>query len=576
MRNILTIIFSLSVLGAMALPAQRGTTLTVRQPDGTMLQLGVRGDEHFHYLTSAEGRPVVRNEQGSYCYAEVRNEGLVATTVFVSAQSSPRAAHLSPLPALQQDLRQIRQQRLAAYDRTPMRKANMVGKRRGLVILAEFAGYPFTFSRDTMDVIMNREGFKAGYFQGSVHDYFLEQSNGQFDLSFDVVGPVQLSNPMSYYGENTSFGDKHAGEMVAEACFLAEDMVDFSDYDWDGDGIVEQVVVIYAGWGEAMGAPEETVWPQEYTLTKSDYGRPINVDGVEINKFAATCELYGNEVAYGGERWLTGVGPMCHEFSHCLGLPDFYDVYDDVHFTMCDWDLMDSGCYNLGTYCPSGFTGYEKWFCGWQEPIELTDPSVVRNQQPLSEQGDFYVVYNDQYSGQRNEYYILENRQWTGFDTWLYGKGLLVTHVNYNENAWRKNTVNTEYGKERMAIIPANNLYTYKDSAEIGNTYPYLENDCLTNDSKPAATVFNINKNFKKTMDKPIYDIRMNEDCTMSFGFMMPYEENDEPTLIPHHPSSFDMIPSRQNIYDLQGRPLITNRLSPIYIYNGKKIIGKP
>ena len=241
---------------------------------------------------------------------------------------------------------------------------------------------------------------------------------------------------------------------------------------------------------------------------------------MKIDRFAVTCELYGNEKAYDGERWITGIGPMCHEFGHCLGLPDFYDTLDSDHFCMEDWDIMDAGCYNLGTYCPAGFTGYEKWFCGWQEPIELTAPANVTRMGALSEGGDFYVVYNDQYSKKRNEYYILENRQWKGFDSWLYGRGLLITHVNYKESDWNNNSVNNTAGKEGMAIIPANNLYTYKDSAEAGNTYPYLDNDSLTNTSTPAAKVYNVNKHFRNVMDKPITHIAIDENRLASFDFM--------------------------------------------------------
>ena len=590
---------------ANALPAQRGVKRTVTQADGTKLSLNLRGDEHLHYFTADNGLPVVRNAKGNYCYAEVRAEGLVPTSQLVTQPngSVSRVSDAAPthLSQVQQDLRLLRQQRMKNVERTPMPRRVMTGQRRGLVILAEYANYPYTYSKATMDSIMNYTGYQKGYFQGSVHDYFLEQSNGQFDLTFDVVGPVKLSKDMEYYGQNNIFGDAHVGQMVAEACQLATDSVNYADYDWDGDGKVDQVVVIYAGWGEAMGAAEETIWPQENQLSKSDFGRPLKIDGVEINKYATTCELYGNEEAYGGERWLTGVGPMCHEFSHCFGLPDFYDTLDDLHFTMCDWDLMDSGCYNLGTYCPAGYTGYEKWFCGWQDPIVLESPATITNQRPLSEGGDFYVVYNDQYSGQKNEYYILENRQWTGFDSWLYGKGLLITHVNYNAAAWRNNEVNQEYGKERMAIIPANNLYTYKDSAEIGNTYPYIDresgtilNDALTNTSTPSAMVFNVNKSFKKTMDKPITDIRMDADThTTSFLFMG--GSDDEATGIGNEefrmkneelrmknqqsaPTGKANEESRGGIYDLLGRPVSYRANSicptspkPIYIINGKK-----
>lgn len=542
MKKIVTTLIILATVwtSVVALPAWRKAK-TYQQPDGTSVQLFLRGDESLHYLALPTGEPVVRDAHGYYCYAQVADGQLKATSLRVGTTDKASLRKAARLNNGREALAALRAQRC----RQRSAKATaFTGKRRGLVILAEYTDLPFTYSKATFDSIMNFTGYKKGYFQGSVHDYFLEASNKQFDLSFDVVGPVHLLHNMAYYGENNQMGDLHVGGLVAEACQLAADSVNLADYDWDGDGTVDQVVVIYAGWGEAMGAPEETIWPQEWTLTKSDFGRPLQLNGMKIARFAVTCELYGNEKAYDGERWITGIGPMCHEFGHCLGLPDFYDTLDSDHFCMEDWDIMDAGCYNLGTYCPAGFTGYEKWVCGWQEPIELTAPANVSGMRALSEGGNFYVVYNDQYSKKRNEYYILENRQWKGFDTWLYGRGLLITHVNYKESDWKTNSVNSIVGKEGMAIIPANNRYTNKDSAEIGNTYPYLDNDSLTNTSTPAAIVYNANAHFRSYMDKPITRIAIDDNHEASFLFMGGSADAIRPTIATQ--------PTEQ--YDLSGR----------------------
>lgn len=512
---LLTIIITLPL---SAIPAMR-TRKMVRQSNGTMLAINLRGDEHLHYYATDEGMPVVRQKDGNYYFARPTARGLVPTSTLATAKAPEQIASMMGEDCA--GMRSLRRARMAERpSRAAVRKAAS-GSRRGLIILAEYTDVKFTFSHAQFDSIMNTPNYREGYFSGSAHDYFYEQSNGKFDLSFDVVGPVSLSKPMSYYGQNNNMGDVHVGEMVAEAIQLAtSQLTDLSPYDWDDDGEIDQVVVIYAGYGEAMGAAAETVWPQEYTLTQSDYGRPVKVGNYKFNTYACTCELYGNETVFGSVKYITGTGPMCHEFSHCLGIPDTYDIYDQYHFTMCNWDLMDSGCYNNGTYCPAGYTGYEKWLCGWQEPIELSSPATITDMKGLSEGGDFYVVYNDQYNNRRDEYYILENRQWKGFDYWLPGKGLLITHVNYDEAAWRSNTINTEQGKERMAIIPANNLYTYKDSAQAGNPYPTAANNALTNTSTPAATVFNLTKKYTKTMDKPITDITLADDGTISFLFM--------------------------------------------------------
>ena len=138
----------------------------------------------------------------------------------------------------------------------------------------------------------------------------------------------------------------------------------------------------------------------------------------------------------------------------------------------------------------------------------------------LSQGGDFYVVYNDQYNKKTNEFYLLENRQYSGFDYFLPGHGVLITHVNYVASDWRSNSVNTTYGREGYAVVPANNRRVYTDSIQAGQTYPYIDNDSLTDTSTPNAAVFNVNKNFKNILQKPITKISVDNNGVASFLFM--------------------------------------------------------
>ena len=126
---------------------------------------------------------------------------------------------------------------------------------------------------------------------------------------------------------------------------------------------------------------------------------------------------------------IEGIGTICHEFTHCLGLPDIYDTAYGGGYGMGYWDLMNSGSYNSNGYIPAGFTSYEKMYCGWSQPIELKNDTVITGMKPLSEGGESYIIYND---ANRNEYYLLENRQKTGWDAGIPGNGLLVIHVDYD------------------------------------------------------------------------------------------------------------------------------------------------
>lgn len=170
-------------------------------------------------------------------------------------------------------------------------------------------------------------------------DYFSAQSNGLFNLSFDVVGPVRMSKNSTYYGGTSKNGDDEpVDELVKEACRKVDDQVNFANYDWSGNGEVDQVFILYAGKGQADGGANNTIWPHEYWLSAYPGGSHITLDGKKIDTYACSSEL-------NGQNGLSGIGTICHEFSHCLGLPDWYDVYYSGNFGMCDFSLMDMGSY---------------------------------------------------------------------------------------------------------------------------------------------------------------------------------------------------------------------------------------
>lgn len=211
------------------------------------------------------------------------------------------------------------------------------GTKKGLVILVQFSDKSFTNPANVLTLgsgektikalytdMLNKEGYtdkKTGAI-GSVHDYFKDQSNGKFDLSFDVVGPITLSHSYSYYGEHTdNDNDANAPQMIIDACKAVKDSVDFSRYDWDGDGEVEQVYVVYAGEGEATGGDANTVWPHKYNL--SAVGKSLSYNGVKIDTYACSNEVIRAEVNGKTRTYYMGIGTICHEFSHCLGLPTF-------------------------------------------------------------------------------------------------------------------------------------------------------------------------------------------------------------------------------------------------------------
>ena len=540
MKNVLlTGMLSLVAAAVLAVPAKRGVWKTINLEDGTQLKAQLHGDEFRSWWQTAGGQRYVQSEGVYVLETEARRQ----------AASQRRAAvhrHRSALAA----------RRASSRSASPY-----VGQKTGLILLADFPDVKFR-SRNTAafyQQVANTEGFtdEQGY-RGSVADYFRDQSEGQFLLNFDVVGPVTLSKSRDYYGENDANGNEtHTREFVREAVTLAMSKVtNWSKYDWDGDGYVDQVMIIYAGEGEATGGAESTIWPHEWQLAT-----PLSVgNNLLVSTYAVANEVIAGEDNRGKKVYLNeGIGGICHEFSHCLGLMDMYDTSDEgTNYGMSYWSLMDQGSYNGDGFCPAGYTSFERYSIGWITPTELTEETSVTGMRALQNATDVYRITNP---ANENEYYLLENRQRTKWDAELPSSGMLILHVDYDENIWWYNRVNSYFsdspandhqrctifhadGKESNAILYAklveayDNYYTAKTQTDMdywyeeyyriydemeqdiaNDVYPQPDNNQLTNTSTPRAFLYNKNTDGRKLMNISITDIRQNADGTVAFHF---------------------------------------------------------
>ena len=559
-KVVYTFLATLCCATILAIPAKRGQWKTITLSDGRQVKVELRGDERAHWWEDSIGNRY--EDSGMRFFGGTKVRGYGGTRIALKSSSSK--ANLVP----------PRHRATAPPQVAPPHLSGGSSHRRGLIILVEFQNKQFREENDRVmfDRITNEKGFSERGFKGCVSDYFRDQSNGILDLTFDVIGPVTINNDFEYYGKNVGPDnyDAHPDEMIMEACLLVDDEVNFAEYDWNGDGYVEQVVVIYAGQGEANGGGNNTIWPHEWSLTEADYGKPLSLDKVRIDTYACSPEL-------STRTRIDGIGTLCHEFSHCLGLPDMYDE-DRKNYGMGNWDLMDQGSYNGNGFCPAGYTAYEKMYCGWQQPIVLTTDTVVNDMQPISDGGDTYIIYNDAHP---NEFYMLENRQRIGWDKNLTGTGLLITHIDYDPDVWYWNTVNsfsTYYDKyynefvndhERCTIFHADEDQSSTISGIIGDAYPFLFNDSLTVNSRPATTLHNRNSAGEKYMQVAIKNIKKNEDKTMSFQF---FQRGVASGI--KHVREQDRLDGA--IYSMEGIYLGTDRKrlpKGIYIIGGKKTV---
>lgn len=484
---------------AKAIPAD-GVARIYRQVDGTYLTLQQCGDEYLSFFITEDGFVVCEDDNDAWYYAIYLGDRLTKSKTLAHAPNNRNIFERDYLLSRKKmcyDSKLIDRMRVehnqlmnACNARRTAKKisgipASFVGSKRGLIILVEFANQKmssFTAGND-FHRMFNMSGYNENCHRGSVHDYFYDQSFGQFDLFFDVVGPVTLSRNYGYYGSDSMSGrhDINVKDMVREACEIVDSCVNFQDYDWNNDGLVDQVFLIYAGYGQATGGTSNTIWPHESYVSEG----PV-LDGVKISQYACSNELYGNNDS---PRMVMGIGTACHEFSHCLGLPDLYDTDYSGAFGMNCWDVMDAGGYsgpNGVGEVPVGYSAFERYYVGWMNLDEIHCPENCLLP-PLNDTPKAYIIRND---GDENEFLVLENHQsdkwfrYIGTNTDMHG--MMVTHIDYDAIIWIKNLVNGSQKHQRESIIPADNSYGYYDennkrynvsvSEYRGDLYPGLQN----------------------------------------------------------------------------------------------------
>ena len=457
--------------------------------DGTIVTATLQGDEYYGYYITDDGKVLAPAKSGKYRYM---NEKTHANFKRVAYERMEKANSF----------------RAESMRRSAPRSTQ---ERRGLVILAQFPDVSFSKigTQEYFNRMFNEKGFTENGCLGSVSDYFYDQSYGQLNMQFDVVGPVTLPQPLAYYGapeEGESSGDSKVLDFAADACTAAKDLVDFSKYDWDDDGKVDNVYILFAGFSEARGADPNCLWPHQWVV----HDRELVIDEVRIWNYACSNEL----ISGGDAPVLDGIGTACHEFSHTLGLADIYNTQGGKDF-VGKWDVMSIGSYigkkwGDGTH-PMAYSAFERWQLGWLEPKALNEVTTITEMKALEEEPEAYVLYNE---GNTNEYYLLENRQLPKWGSPFDAHGLLVTHIDYDKGAWNNNTVNTDIYHQRYSVVGASGEFT----ESIDDLFPGTSgNTSFTDVTNPASTLFNANEDGTYFLHKAVENISESDDGTISF-----------------------------------------------------------
>lgn len=492
---------------ANAIPAkklQKVITLT----NGTQVSVELRGDEYLSWWEGTDGT----------AYRATADENVFEAFDLEAQKPAAAARRARTEQGRVARLARVKNSLKGADDKMRGLGGDHItykGVKKGLVVLVDFKNKKFADGHDLeyYKNVINGKDFsdeEEGYV-GSVRDYFLAQSNGQFELDFDVVGPVTMSKNSGYYGGDGAYQkDEKVYEMIKEACDGIQDKVNLKDYDWDGDGEADQVFFLYAGLGQASGGSAGTIWPHESELRYWPCG-VLSYSTGKINTYACANELQPE--TQGSSRYISaGIGTICHEFSHCLGFADMYDTTGGGGYGMSVFDVMDQGSYNGNGFVPCNYTAFERIYAGWVEAIELVDPATVKDMKSVSDYGRPFIMYNYKNT---NEYFLLENRQNTGWDKGLYGSnGLLIVHVNYVPSRWANNSVNSSAEKiQCCTVVNADGSRENTQYSRQGDLYPYevkgvTMNDEFTDESEPAAKLYTKNSDNSYALGIPITNIK--------------------------------------------------------------------
>lgn len=454
----------------MARPVRPGN-VTFIQPDGTSFVGKCIGDEFMKIRMTLEGHSIIKDIDGWWCYENFDSDGAGYSTGHRVGTDVPSdiLARSCQIPYLQmharaQSKRAIRRdsetepflKRINAT-RGPLTKSDNVPVKHGLIILAQYKDVSFSEKHERSHFVdlLTKQGYKLNGATGSAKEYFDTQFEGLVEFSFDVSEIITLPSNRAYYGGNDEYdNDQRPAEMIVDACLAADDEIDFSLYDDDGDGYVDNVFVFFAGEDEAEN-PDETdlIWSHAW-FVEGGAGIELTLDGTKIDRYACTAELTYN----GHDNVLAGIGTFCHEYSHTMNLPDFYDTdYEENGWTLAMWlwtSLMDGGNMNNNGNTPPYFNSVEREILGIAEPLIIEEDGMY-SIEPIEKNNQFYRVD----TAKPGEYYLIECRGNSGWDEHIGGNGILVYHIDKSDNFIKRwtidNTVNAYSSHQCADIIEA-------------------------------------------------------------------------------------------------------------------------
>tara|TARA_B100000965_G_scaffold50592_1_gene37418 strand:+ start:57619 stop:59571 length:1953 start_codon:yes stop_codon:yes gene_type:complete len=301
---------------------------------------------------------------------------------------------------------------------------------------------------------------------GSAEEYVQQLSGGSSTLQVTVTDDVWVSEfEESYWGADSQderdVGNNGGGvdKLVENAAKNLLSGLDLSDWDLNGDGILDRLLVLHSGNAQESGGPSDSIWSHFSTLSS-----PIEIGEWEIKHYTISSLD-------------SGLGTLVHEMIHQMGAYDLYDVNSDLPSRtwngLGDWDIMASGNWNGNAMIPAmpgGATLVTINGLG----IESVNPELRQNitLYPMSSiQNNTRVLSIDTAPG---ESVLITYRADSGFDSALPGAGLIVEYLDRNNGNINDNTVNRDPKNPWVMIIEADGdqaLLRNRDSGSSGDTF---------------------------------------------------------------------------------------------------------
>lgn len=451
LRHLLPAALMVLPLGAAAVPAYPGL-IPHTLADGTTVMVRIHGDEYFNYMTDEAGF-LLTQEGGRLSYETLNGARVRVDEQTLAAMRQTRRA-ASGYKALDQ----ARQHRMATLNKEGRTTFPTIGDVHFLVLLVQFTDKQFNYEnpKEEMWAKLNQEGYSKYGSIGSMRDYYIAASDGKFRPTFDVSDVIQLDHESAFYAGNGKYDEVQT--LVYEATTKAHDHIDYSKYDYDGDGEVDNVIIFYAGYGQADSPDKTAIWPHQGRL----YEYSVAYDGKSIGTYCCFNELNGSHY-YAGDKQPVGIGTAVHEFGHVMGMPDLYDPSYAVQSTPARWSLMDQGSYLGDGYTPPLTSGYESWMFNWLE-YETVEDNTVYDLEPLTKKKRVLriPVFRNDDTEYANEYFLLESRKKEGWDINLPNEGMLIWHLDYSQTVWQRNTVNSTRTRPRCHLITSDGSANYK------------------------------------------------------------------------------------------------------------------